>query len=179
MLLVEAHKVIDQRHVLATPALERLGDRLRQIEQCRVLGDKGRGFPDGLGNLALLFPVGQLAADVVGNLAGRESVTLQILNDLIGLGIIRVDEARNCHFLGQQGRAIAARAVVDEIAPLHLGVGPNGNRRLHAARPDRLGHFRQRIFVKLLAGLVRVFVNQRQLQFERSARTALRGRRRG
>ena len=53
-----------------------------------MLSDERGRLTDLLGNLALLLALRQFAANEVSNLAGRQLVALQVLDNLVGLVVV-------------------------------------------------------------------------------------------
>ena len=60
------------------------------------------------GNVTLLFTLGQLAADVIGDFTRRELIAMKVLNDLVSLLVVVADESRDRGLVGELRRTVAA-----------------------------------------------------------------------
>ena len=145
-----------------------------------MLRDERRRLADLLGNLALLLAFRQLAANEVGDLARRQFVALQILDNLVGLVVIVVDEGRDRGPVSPLRAAIAPRAMVDEISAWCVLVLAHTDGRLHTTVFDRLADLsnalRQEARVVSRARLIRVFIDQVKWQLQRASAASV-GRR--
>ena len=145
-----------------------------------MLRDERRRLADFLGNVALLLALRQLAADEIGNLAGRQLVALQILDNLVGFVVVVIHKSRDGFLLGQLRGAIAPRPVVDDVPAIGLGMFPHRDRRFNATVADRHGQlakaFRREAGVIGLARLVRVLVDQMQGQLQGAGAAVVSGR---
>jgi hypothetical protein len=82
-----------------------------------VLRAESRRLTDFFGNLVFLLPFRQFAADKVVDLACRQFVVLQILDNWVGFIVVIVDEGRDRGFASPLRRTTKMPCtVVDEIA---------------------------------------------------------------
>jgi len=138
-----------------------------------MLRDEGRRLADLLGNLALLLTFCQLTANEVGDLARRQFVALQILDNLVGLVVVVVDEGWNRGLVRPLRAAIAPGAMVDEISARRVLVLAHTDGWLHATVFDRLADLsnalRQETRVISRTRLIRVFIDQVKRQLQRAS----------
>jgi hypothetical protein len=172
------HQLIDQGDVLGAAGVERLRNRLGQVQQGNVLGDEGGRLADGTRNLVLPDAFGQFAANVIGNLACGKLVALQVLDDLVDLVVVIVDKGGNRGLAGDPGGAEPARAVIDQVAARPTRVVTHRDRGLDTAQLNGGSKLRNALRgeagVVVGTGLMGIFVNQAQRQRERSAVTRTR-----
>ena len=112
-----------------------------------------------LGNVGLFLPFVHLPFDKHRQLTRLQIFPLQILDDLLVVGVRPIDECWNRGFPDSFRSSESSRSEIQNPSLLLRGVRTNGDRRFDPMQPDAILQFLHALRTEFLAWLPWIFVN--------------------